>query len=93
MRPFEKYLKVKLSDKEFCQAYNDNCNICQTVWEIVDKALSSGKSWEEIAAETGIMEESLSDFAEGDNCQSEIIATLCRKYNISLPANCPRFKF
>ena len=93
MRQFDKYLKAKLSEKEFCQAYNENCNICQTVWEIVDKALSSGKSWAEIAAEIGIMEQSLKDFAEGDNCQSEIIITLCQKYNISLPASCPRFKF
>jgi hypothetical protein len=92
MRQFDKYLQNKLKDPDFCQAYKDNCNICQTVLEIVDKILSLGKSYSDIASDTGINEQDLSDFAAGDKCQSKIISTLCSKYNIKLPATCPRFK-
>ncbi|MCF7911800.1 MAG: hypothetical protein K9M99_04680 [Candidatus Cloacimonetes bacterium] len=93
MRQFDKYLQDKLKNKEFCQAYNDNCNICQTVWEIVDTFLNTGKSYADLAVETGISETELLDFAEGDNCQAHIINTLCQKFNIPLPAYCPRFTF
>ena len=93
MRQFDKYLKNKLKDPNFCQAYKDNCNICQTVWEIVDKIISTGKSYADIALETGISEQDLKDFAAGDKCQYHIITTLCTKYNINLPATCPRFNF
>jgi len=93
MHQFNKYLKKKLEDKKFCQAYNDNCNICQTVWQIVDTVIDSGGSWADISAETGILESDLIDFASGDKCQPAIIKTLCEKYNIDLPGECPRFQF
>ena len=93
MRQFDKYLQKRMKDPDFCQAFKDNCNICQIVWEIVDKIISSGKSYADIAHETGISEQDLIDFAEGDNCQSQIITTLCIKYNINLPATCTRFIF
>lgn len=93
MLQFKKYLKQKLEDKEFCQAYDDNCNICQTVWQIVDTIINSEISWAEVSKETGLLESDLIDFAGGDKCQPQIIITLCRKYNIELPAECSRFKF
>ncbi|MDP8221130.1 MAG: hypothetical protein P9X26_07280, partial [Candidatus Stygibacter frigidus] len=93
MLQFKKYLKQKLEEKEFCQAYDDNCNMCQTVWQIVDIISNSVYSWADISKETGLPESDLIDFANGDRCQPHIIETLCQKYDIDLPAECPRFKF
>lgn len=67
--------------------------MCLKIWEIVDKAISSGRSWSEIAAATGIPEKKLLSFVEGDNCQQNIITELCEHFNLELPETCPRFAF
>jgi len=93
MRQFNKLLKDKLKNKDFCKAYDQNCNMCFTVWQIVDNALSKNITNSQLAEIAGVSESEILAFIEGDGCQQKIIEKLCEHFELELQENCPRFKF
>ena len=93
MRQFNKILKEKLEDKNFCEAYGQNCNMCLTVWQIVDNAVGRNMTNAQLAEIAGVSESEILAFIEGDGCQQKIIEKLCEHFELELQENCPRFKF
>jgi glutaredoxin-related protein len=90
MWSFRAYLKDKCADPEFLEHYHEQCNICPKTVLIINTIQERGLRYDDVARQSGIMQEHLELLESADRCSYDDVVKLSRYLGLPEPGVCKK---
>lgn len=90
MQSLDAYRQHKLKQTVFRQFYERECHVCRHTVGIFEQMLATGRTPEQLVAETDADLPAIMALLEADRCDPGLVLRLCRHLGIEAPPDCPR---
>ena len=84
MKTFKKHLDTKLSDKQFKEMYDEEREMLELSFQILNARKKSGLSQRDLARKAQITQQQLSKIESGMNCNLSTFLRVCHALQVRL---------